>query len=460
VNVYIFTGPTISATEGGRELKAIYLPPAAEGDVYRVALERPRAIGIIDGYFQSVPAVRHKEILWAMSRGIHVFGCASIGALRAAELASFGMEGIGTVFQLYRDGALEDDDEVAIVHGPADLGYPVGSEAMVNIRQTLAEARRRGVISDKVRIELESIGKELFYFDRNYRLLLRVAADRMVSETQLKRLEKWLPTNRVDQKKQDAVAMLRAMHRRLTNGLKAKQVSYSFEHTVMWESALQHSGKLRIDSNGQPSVVDLDALLDELRLTSAEYNRHCQLARERFLAIREADRLSVRIGPTRKRKTETGFRQQRQLVSAADLARWIKKNDLTNSEFEALMTEEARVKWINERAQFTLLRLIPQQLRLSGNYPALVTRANAKSRLLQSIGLNNPSLKDAGLSVNELFRWHFEKILRVPVPKNIGIHARNLGYASIDAFQRVVLKEYIFRRFRGRKLKRARARET
>jgi hypothetical protein len=456
VNVYVFTGPTISAEEASRELKAIYLPPAAEGDVYRVALERPQAIGIIDGYFQSVPAVRHKEILWAMSRGIHVFGSASMGALRAAELAPFGMEGIGTVFQLYRDGVLEDDDEVAIVHGPAGLQYPVGSEAMVNIRQTLAKARRRGVISDKVRIELESIGKESLYPDRNYRLLLRVAHDRMLPETQLKQLEQWLPMNRVDQKRQDAVAMLRAMHRRLSNRLKPKQVSYIFQHTAMWECALQYSGKLLIASNGQPSVVDLDSLLDELRLNSTEYDRHCQLARERFLAIRETDRLRVPVGPTRKRRIKTEFRRQRQLVSAADLAHWIKKNDMTNSEFEALMTEEARVKWINERAQFTSLVFIPQQLRLSGNYPGLVARANAKSRLLQSIGIKNPSLKDAGLTVNELFRWHFEKILRVPVPKNIGIYARNLGYATTDAFRRVVLKEYIFRRFRGRKLKRAR----
>lgn len=450
MNVYIFTGPTISATEAGRELKAIYLPPAAEGDVYRVALERPRAIGIIDGYFQSVPAVRHKEILWAMSRGIHVFGCASIGALRAAELAPFGMEGVGTVFQLYRDGVLEDDDEVAIVHGPADLGYPVCSEAMVNIRQTLAQGRRRGIISDKVRIELGSIGKELFYPDRNYRLILRIAYDRMLPETQLKRFENWLPMNRVDQKKQDAIAMLRAMHRCLTNGVKSKQVSYSFEHTTMWESASQYSGKIRIGSNGQPSVIDLDSLLEELRLNGTEYDRHCKLATERFLALREADRIRVTAGPTRKRRIETEFRRQRQLVSAADLSHWIRRNDMTNSEFEALMTEETRVKWINERAQFASLALIPQQLRLSGNYPGLVARANAKRRLLQSIGLNNPSLKDAGLTVNELFRWHFEKILGVPVPKNIGIYVRNLGYASVDAFRRVVLKEYIFRRFRGR----------
>src|SRR5437764_4260886 len=140
VSTYVFAGPTISPAEGRGELDAVYLPPAAEGDVYRVTLTDPQAIGIIDGYFQSVPTVRHKEILWAMSRGIHVFGSASIGALRAAELAAFGMEGVGTIFELYRDGVLEDDDEVAIAHGPAEVGFPAGSEAMINIRQTLRKA--------------------------------------------------------------------------------------------------------------------------------------------------------------------------------------------------------------------------------------------------------------------------------------------------------------------------------
>src|SRR5438552_17040297 len=108
MNVFIFTGPTISPVEASAELKAVCLPPAAEGDVYRVTLKRPQAIGIIDGYFQSVPTVRHKEILWAMTRGIHVFGSASIGALRAAELAPCGMEGVGTTLELYRDGVWEE----------------------------------------------------------------------------------------------------------------------------------------------------------------------------------------------------------------------------------------------------------------------------------------------------------------------------------------------------------------
>ena len=100
-------------------------------------LRAPAVIGIIDGYFEHVPSVAHKEVLWAMSRGIHVFGAASLGALRAAELLPFGMEGVGEIHAAYARGDLTDDDEVAVAHGLAAEGYRPVSEAMVNIRETL-----------------------------------------------------------------------------------------------------------------------------------------------------------------------------------------------------------------------------------------------------------------------------------------------------------------------------------
>ncbi|MDO8943743.1 MAG: TfuA-like protein, partial [Desulfobacterales bacterium] len=89
----VFIGPTISAAAARAEFRSghrlLCHGPAAQGDVYRAALERPSAIGIIDGYFDRVPSVWHKEILWAMSQGVPVFGGASMGALRAAELETF-----------------------------------------------------------------------------------------------------------------------------------------------------------------------------------------------------------------------------------------------------------------------------------------------------------------------------------------------------------------------------------
>src|SRR5437879_3375851 len=215
VNVYVFTGPTISSADATRVLEAMYLPPAVEGDLYRVALKRPQAIGIIDGYFQSTPTVRHKEVLWAMSRGIHVFGSASMGALRAAELLPFGMEGVGAVFELYRDGILEDDDEVAVAHGPAEKDFVSASETMANIRQTLRKAERHGIISTELRVTLEKIGKALFYPDRNYSTLLRNASENGSSQSELTKLQQWLPNHRVNQKREDALLMLRVIHRRL-----------------------------------------------------------------------------------------------------------------------------------------------------------------------------------------------------------------------------------------------------
>src|SRR5271156_3661014 len=91
-------------------------PPVRQGDLYSAALSGPAIIGVTDGYFEIVPTVWHKEILWAMAQGIHVYGSASIGALRAAELHPFGMVGIGHIFEAFRDGLLEDDDEVAVLH--------------------------------------------------------------------------------------------------------------------------------------------------------------------------------------------------------------------------------------------------------------------------------------------------------------------------------------------------------
>src|SRR5215468_5667818 len=118
MSTFIFVGPTIGVGESAQHLDATFLPPVSQGDVYRITSKGARAIGIIDGYFESVPAVWHKEILWAMSQGVHVFGSASMGACRAAELHAFGMIGVGHIFESFLRGDLEDDDEVAVAHCP------------------------------------------------------------------------------------------------------------------------------------------------------------------------------------------------------------------------------------------------------------------------------------------------------------------------------------------------------
>src|SRR5256885_1265864 len=205
MSAVIFTGPTLSAVDARTVLDADYRPPAAKGDVYRAARCRPQLIGIIDGYFERVPAVWHKEILWAMSHGIHVFGAASMGALRAAELAAFGMEGVGWIFESYRDGLIEDDDEVAVAHGPASTGCKPVSEALVNMRRTFAAAVYDGVIAPETAARLLTLARALFYPERSYPAVLARAEEDGLPRSQLAALRGWLPQGRGNQKRGDAL---------------------------------------------------------------------------------------------------------------------------------------------------------------------------------------------------------------------------------------------------------------
>jgi hypothetical protein len=182
-------------------------PPAAMGDVYRCLDHNPDCIAIIDGYFEGVPSVWHKEILYAMAKGVHVMGSSSMGALRAAELTDFGMKGVGKIFLQFHSGDLEDDDEVAVLHGPEELGFTAVSEAMVNIRETLIAAVASGILSTGDSAKLSMIAKSCFYQDRKWDHILSLAESGLKQET-LDQFKSWLPDGAVDQKRLDALSLL------------------------------------------------------------------------------------------------------------------------------------------------------------------------------------------------------------------------------------------------------------
>lgn len=226
----VFTGPTLRSEDLAPHLGFDWRGPAAQGDVYRAALEAPAAIGVVDGYFETVPAVWHKEILWAMSRGVRVYGAASMGALRAAELSHYGMVGVGEIFEAFASGALEDDDEVAVLHGPAEDGYRSLSDAMVNVRATLRRAAAGGVIPEATAARLTELAKRTFYQERSIQRALREGADLDGIDA----LKRWLPTGRVDQKRIDARALLARLDQ--DRNAAAAEPSFAFEHTDAWEA--------------------------------------------------------------------------------------------------------------------------------------------------------------------------------------------------------------------------------
>jgi hypothetical protein len=387
MGIFIFLGPTLAVEEARAILDATYLPPVSQGDVFRlVATHDVRVIGIIDGHFQDVPSVWHKELLWAMSQGVHVLGAASMGALRAAELADFGMVGEGRIFEAYCSGKLEpydalfeDDDEVAVVHAPAELGYMPLSEAMVDIRCTLDLAARDQVISPALRDRLVALGKASFYAERTYDALLDRAGQDGWSRSDLARLRAWLSGGRFSQKQADARALLAKV--KTGDFAEPKPARFEFHHTSVWDRLTAEALAGSVAAGAGLSTEE-DAALAEVRLRPDEY-----------LDVKNSAETALKIGP-------------------------------------------CPAVWRVARAMLNVLRR-------EGSYDELAARAGRKRLLLSSVQL--PQAADlAGLQSLQLLDWYFGRRLGRHIPDNVEVFAQSLGYHDRKDFIQALLREYAF----------------
>jgi hypothetical protein len=205
----VFLGPSLPASEARRLARCTVLPPARQGDVWRALARRPAAIALVDGVFESVPSVWHHELLDALHAGVAVFGGASMGALRAAELARHGVVGVGRIFGWYRDGLIDGDDEVALLHAGPELGFRPLTLPLVNVRAAAELARERRFVTAREAAALVSAAAGLFFQERTWRAVLAVAAARLRPRA-LEALRRLVQDGAPDPKADDARATVAA----------------------------------------------------------------------------------------------------------------------------------------------------------------------------------------------------------------------------------------------------------
>lgn len=410
----VFCGPSLGESERREFQNYEFVPPVRQGELYAALDGKPAAIGIVDGYFDGQPAVWHKEILWALSQGVAVFGAASMGALRAAELHGFGMRGVGKIFEDFRDGVLEDDDEVALIHGPADTGYIPLSEPMVNIRATVAKAVDDAVIDAVIGEQLVKAAKNLFYQERKWPALFDLAG---IDDAHSRQFNTWLATNRIDQKRLDAVAMLKAMRTHLDAGVPREIVNFHFEWTDAWEAA---PWRCASDVNAGNILPQDLAILDELRLQGsyAELRRAALL---RLLAMKESQRSSSPPDRASIVRQTQQFRGERGLWRQAELASWAKEHDTGLADIDRMIMEQATVEHIARQRDRELAQTILDMLRESGSYDAVRRRARAKQRW------RDHGNTETGLLPYVLLNWFFGSVRKEPVPSSLEEAAITLG---------------------------------
>lgn len=197
--VYVFIGPSLPGFDAAAH-GLVACPPAKRGDVAALLPRRPAAIALVDGVFETAPSVWHKELLLALEAGVPVFGAASLGAIRAAELHPFGMRGVGKVFDLYRSGAMTRDDAVMIRHGPAELSYVATTVSLVDMVATIDAARP--ALSPAEHRCLGAVAEALFFKDRTWDRLVALGVERLGADAR-PNLGARLARFRVSLKRQD-----------------------------------------------------------------------------------------------------------------------------------------------------------------------------------------------------------------------------------------------------------------
>lgn len=172
VRIIIYAGLSIPFDEAheildsAEDIEVIYKRPIQRGDLSLALKEHPDIIGIIDGVFHQNSAVGHKEILNVIKSGVKVFGASSMGALRASELDTLGMTGIGYVYNQYASGEVESDDDVAVMLDSETL--EALSEPLINMKYVFENAVRENIITENEKDDLLSIAKKTYYPKRNY----------------------------------------------------------------------------------------------------------------------------------------------------------------------------------------------------------------------------------------------------------------------------------------------------
>lgn len=207
----IYLGPTLSREKAIKILDADYRDPAKKGDFLMLSQDsdEKKYVGFIDGVFlHDYPPSPIEVYHLATRKNIELIGASSLGALRAVELEKFGMKGIGKIFQLYKNGIINADDEVAVTF--VRENNILQSEAMIDIRFNLFLAYKKGIIANQTKKRIAKIAKNIYFPFRNYEDIIKLTQQQFPSiYNELESFRSYILKNRDSLKARDAIKLLK-----------------------------------------------------------------------------------------------------------------------------------------------------------------------------------------------------------------------------------------------------------
>jgi hypothetical protein len=296
-----------------------------------------------------------------------------MGALRAVECAPYGMVGVGTVYELFASGTLTDDDEVAVAHAGADYGYRPFSEAMVNIRATLAAATGRGVLADDDARVVSAAAKSLFFPDRTWPAILAGARAAGLADAGAGALDAFVRTSAVDVKAADARLLLGMLRDGTLVDAAADPIPVT--RSPMFNALLERDRRVA-RAEGE---VSLEAIARHVMLHHRDADELVETAMDRAAVEALAEFLRLEVTDCELAEEEERF-QARWHLDAQGVIRWCADNDIDEGELRAWIAAAAlrrRVRaWLMvRRYRLGVVTPLLDELRRRGSYAGWAEQA-------------------------------------------------------------------------------------
>jgi hypothetical protein len=400
--ILVYLGPSLPLAKAREILPhAIYRPPCKQGDIVSDVVNfNPTRILLGDGVFRENLSPWHKEITYALQYpGVKaIYGFASMGALRAAELDWLGMIGIGKIYEWYRDAVTEDDSEVAVSYAMRESHdgplYYVNTVPLIDIRAGIEAVEPKFAAQA---LEFLEQMRGVFYMDRTLDICEKAWAEICPDA----------PMPLIPQKARDTIEALAHFHEYTPAPL---QVPTPENLSPFFYALYDRDRRIRVNGTDIPQQ-HIDAYL---LLHNPEYERICWDSANQELALMLCDHLFVTVSIEEVERENIRFQQRSGIETAEDFQRFLDNNGWSRIEYDRLMIQNARIRKLQHantvaKTYRRNTRAIIDYLRTHQGFDYWAKEGIAAEKEIKASGVDDWLGINVDKNAFELLAEHFER---------------------------------------------------
>jgi hypothetical protein len=367
------------------------------------------------------------------------------------ETERFGTIGIGTIYEWYRDGTINADDEVALVHGDEESRFQPLSEPLVNIRASMMHAVAEGLLNSEFGEKVIEIAQSLYYPNRLVSTILQRCRDLNFPASELRAVEQALSTGYVDLKKADARELLKRIADVLAGSVERPvPPRFEFSRSSVFETLYNLDRKIHVAGE----AVSQQDIVEHVALNCPDFQHLRRSALDRSTVFFFGMLLGIRVRQDEIVAEREVFCDERGLNSPADLSQWLRSAALSESDLWEYLTQEAVCRrlrrWaVTARSFDRGSRALLDELRMRGVFDHWA-RETAEAAAIVAVYKNQPEYLNVSSEDPAALAGRLAAFGKARVKGDARLWAEDAGFDGADGLAEAIRRSVIFNDIRAR----------